>query len=107
MAWSKALVELSVKSCETTEGVIVFDFKDIAKLCLKFYWNQTIYFDLVQSPNIKKPPEMITYTKNLISLFFNKRKSVQPIRFEKVDFNVMGLKPECDLIVNNIAKTLK
>jgi hypothetical protein len=81
MAWAKALVELSVNTCETTEGIIVFEFKDIAKHCLKYYWNQTIYFDLVQSPNVKKPPEMITYTKDLISLFNNKRKSVQPIRF--------------------------
>ena len=59
MAWSKALVELAVNTnepTEPTEGIVIFDFNDIAKLCLKYYWNQTIYFDLIQSPNIKKPP---------------------------------------------------
>ncbi|USK34726.1 hypothetical protein LIT25_05055 [Bacillus sp. F19] len=107
MAWSKALVELVVNTNELKEGVITFDFNDIAKLCLKYYWNQTIYFDLIQSPNIKKPSGIITYTKELISLFFNIKQSVQPIRFEKIDFNTIGLAREYEFTVKNIVRTLK
>jgi hypothetical protein len=66
MAWSKALVELTVNTKDPIEDIIVFDFYEIAKLCLKYYWNQTIYFNLIQSPNIKKPPGIITFTKELI-----------------------------------------
>jgi hypothetical protein len=88
MVWSKALVELSLGvSNEVKEDNIVFDFNYIAERCLKYYWNQTIYFDLIQSPNLKKPPEIITFTKNLIDAYFKRRQSVQPIRFEKIDFN--------------------
>ncbi|WP_335509732.1 hypothetical protein [Bacillus sp. JJ722] len=107
MAWAKALVELIVDTHEMKEDEITFDFNEIAKLCLKYYWNQTIYFDLIQSPNIKKPPEMITSTKHLIALFFNKKQSVQPKRFEKIDFTSIGLADEYKITVKNIAKTLK
>lgn len=107
MAWSKALVELAIHTPDTNKDVIIFDFNDIAKLCLKYYWNQTIYFDLIQSPNIKKPPEIISATKDLISLFFNRKKSVQPIRFEKIDFDSIGLAREYELTLKNIIRTLK
>lgn len=107
MAWSKALVELAVNINEPKEGIIIFEFNDIAKLCLKYYWNQTIYFDLIQSPNIKKPPEIVTKTKDLNSLFFERKQSVQPVRYEKIDFNTMGLSWEHEITIKNIVKTLK
>ncbi|AOY06233.1 HNH endonuclease domain-containing protein [Bacillus subtilis] len=107
MAWSKALVELAVNTNETREGIVIFDLDDIANLCLKYYWNQTIYFDLIQSPNMKKPPEIISSTKDLITLFFTKKQSVQPIRFEKIDFNKIELAREYELAIRNIVKTLK
>jgi hypothetical protein len=69
MTWSKALVELNVNTSKPIEDMVIFDFNNIAKLCLKYYWNQTIYFDLIQSPNSKKPAEIISSTKDLISLF--------------------------------------
>lgn len=107
MAWSKALVELAVTTKEPLDEIVIFDFNDIAKLCLKYYWNQTIYFDLIQSPNIKKPPEIISSTKDLITLFYSKKQSVQPIRFEKIDFNLVGLAPEYELMLKKIVRTLK
>jgi hypothetical protein len=71
MVWSKALVELSLGvRNDIKDETIVFGFDEIAKLCLKYYWNQTIYFDLIQSPNLKKPPEIITFTKDLIDAYF-------------------------------------
>ncbi|WP_097041926.1 HNH endonuclease domain-containing protein [Terribacillus aidingensis] len=107
MAWSKALVESTVNFNDPIDDIVIFDFNDIAKLCLKYYWNQTIYFDLIQSPNIKKPPEIISSTKELITLFFNNKHSVQPIRFEKIDFSAIGLAREYEVTVKNIVRTLK
>lgn len=108
MAWSKALVELAINTeVNTNENIIVYSFNDVAILCLKYYWNQTIYFDLIQSPNLRKPPEILTLTKELIKLFFDKRQSVQPVRFEKINFNSLGLTAKYELTVSNIVKTLK
>ncbi|MGK3722400.1 HNH endonuclease domain-containing protein [Priestia megaterium] len=108
MAWSKALVELSLNINEDTEvETIAFDFGEIAKLCLKYYWNQTIYFDLIQSPSYKKPPEMMTSTKELIKEFFEKKGKVQPVRFERVDFHSLKLEKQYRETVKKIANTLK
>ncbi|MBK0009727.1 HNH endonuclease [Bacillus sp. S35] len=108
MVWSKALVELSLDiNNDSDKEIIVFDFNEIAKLCLKYYWNQTIYFDLVQSPNLKKPPEIITSTKKLVKEFFSKKGSLQPVRFEKVDFTSLALENQYETTVENIARTLR
>lgn len=108
MVWSKALIELSLDvSNENKEETTIFGFYDIAKLCLKYYWNQTIYFDLIQSPNLKKTPAMITFTKDLIEAYFKKKHSVQPIRFEKIDFTSLQLLERYEGTIKNIAKTLK
>ncbi|PFP09369.1 HNH endonuclease [Priestia megaterium] len=109
MVWSKALVELSLNFSDNNDEeieTIAFDFNEIGELCLKYYWNQTIYFDLDQSPNLKKPPEMITYTKELIKEFFFRRGNVQPIRFEKVDFNSLKMEHNYESTIKNIAKTI-
>ncbi|MDM5283804.1 HNH endonuclease domain-containing protein [Peribacillus frigoritolerans] len=107
MAWAKALVELSVTTNEHKEDIIIFDFNEIAKLFVKYYWNQTIHFNLIQGSNIKKPPEIISYIKELISLFFKRKQSLQPIRFEKMDFNTIGLSREYEITIKNTVKTLK
>lgn len=108
MAWAKALVELAVHTdVSIDKNAIVYSFYDVAKLCLKYYWNQTIYFDLIQSPNIRKPPEIITLTKKLIKLYFDKKQSVKPVRFEKVDFHSLGLSTKYEWTVSKIVKTLK
>ncbi|WP_432694335.1 HNH endonuclease domain-containing protein [Priestia aryabhattai] len=108
MVWSKALVELSVNvSDEVDKDIIIFDFEDIAKLCLKYYWNQTIYFDLIQSPNLKKPPEILNHIKSLITHFFDAKNSVHPVRFEKIDFNRLQLIDKYEETVKRIITTLK
>ncbi|WP_208754760.1 hypothetical protein [Priestia megaterium] len=108
MVWSKTLVELSLSIDKNSdEKIIVFDFNKIAKLCLKYYWNQTIYFDMVQRPNLRKPPEIITFTKKLTKEFFSKKVSFQPVRFEKVDFTSLAMENQYETAVKNIAKTLR
>jgi 5-methylcytosine-specific restriction endonuclease McrA len=107
MAWAKALVELAVNIEVDMDNTITFNFYDIAELCLKYYWNQTIYFNLIQGSNIKKPPEIITYTNDLITIFFSKKQSLQPTRFEKIDFNLLDMSYDYELTLKKIIKTLK
>ena len=54
MSWIRAIVE----SCErTSKRKIHFD--ELSKLIFKYYWNQCIFFNLNQSHNRKKKPEII------------------------------------------------
>lgn len=80
MAWGKALVELSIKN----NGTQRIEFRQIAETIFKYYWNQTIYFDLIQGSNISKPPEFITEIKNQINLYYKRNNTKQPIHFERV-----------------------
>jgi hypothetical protein len=86
MAWAKSIVELALLSKRDSPHDIYFDFRQIAELYLKYYWNQTIYFDLTQGSNLKKIPEILGYTKRLINKYFAIKNSCLPERFEKNDF---------------------
>ena len=64
MAWAKALVELSTE-IELNEKIIKIELIDIAKKIIKYYWNQTIYFNLIQGSNYYKQPTILSIVKKL------------------------------------------
>ena len=80
MAWARALVELSIENPNSNK----FYLKDISVKFFKYYWNQTIYFDLIQGSNISKPPEIITLVKKEIANYFSEINKNQPVHFERV-----------------------
>ena len=72
MAWAKSIIELSILTTQYTydnHGRIRFSFKEISERCFHYYWNQTIFFDLVQGSNLNKPPTMISEVKKLIAKY--------------------------------------
>lgn len=83
MAMAKSLVEISLDN--TQNGLVQIPLSVIAKKYLKYYWNQTIFFDLVQGSNLKKIPIILQYTKELIEYYYKSIGSNKPIRFERVE----------------------
>jgi len=83
MAWARSLVELSLERPKTNKIYL----SDIADKFFKYYWNQTIYFDLIQGSNLSKPPEIVSLVKNEISNYYQKINKNQPIHFERVKNN--------------------
>ena len=47
MVWVRSIVE----TCVLDPNVQEIQFDHLSKLIFGYYWNQTIYFDLEQSPN--------------------------------------------------------
>ena len=80
MAWARALVELSIENPNSNK----FYLKDISVKFFKYYWNQTIFFDLQQSPNPIKPPELLTYVKGVISSY-QSEYGFKPTLFDKIE----------------------
>ena len=80
MAWASAIVEC----CVDDDPTEVVHFDRLAKKIFKYYWNQTIYFDLQQGSNPNKPPLLISYTKEKINQY-RSEYGVQPEDFDKVD----------------------
>lgn len=82
MAWAKAIVELSNLYIESKEKEISISIENIAKKMFKYYWDQTIYFNLFQSvPN--QPPVILQEVKSLIESYQKSISDYKPIVFER------------------------
>lgn len=84
MAWARALVEIS---CEKNRKQKI-ELSEIALKMFKYYWNQTIFFDLRQGSNISKPPEFISEVKRYIEKYYSLKDNRYPIHFEKVNIEL-------------------
>ncbi len=84
MAWGRALVEIAVQNPKSKK----ISLEEISKKVFKYYWNQTIYFDLIQGSNISKPPAFITSVKKEIDKYYTKIGNKQPKHFDRVEIQL-------------------
>ncbi|MBR2468445.1 MAG: HNH endonuclease [Clostridia bacterium] len=108
MAWAKSLVEI----CSNQEFLgekLTISLKEIAHKFLKYYWNQTIFFDLIQGSNPNRPPIILTLIKSLIEKYYIAINKKQPEVFEKVEdrFANIGMQNDFEKTLIDIAKILK
>lgn len=70
LAWSKGILECIEEDIiyEKDERIYI-KHKDIVIKMLKYYWNQTFFFNLKQGPNEKAKPEMYQVTNQLIEAY--------------------------------------
>lgn len=107
MAWAKALVEISINENNKNQYVDI-RLEQIAEKFLKYYWNQTIYFDLVQGSNLIKTPVILQKVKELIQEYFIYIDSRKPDRFERVEHIFeKHLNKEYSKCISEIARALK
>lgn len=84
MAWAKAIVELSNKYFDNANEYVELSLFDIALKMFKYYWDQTIFFNLFQSaPN--QPPVILTEVKRIITLYKESVEEFKPIVFERTN----------------------
>ena len=76
MSWCRALVEHSYN--DPNQKKIHFD--KLSELIFKYYWDQTIFFNLEQGPNIKKRPSIHQIVRNEIQQFI-KIYGPKPVNF--------------------------
>ena len=107
MAWAKALVELSIESTYE-DDIVEIKLEDIAKKYIKYYWNQTIFFDLIQGSNLLKTPVIIQNVKILIEEYYKYINARKPDRFEKIEYVLTkDLLKEYTTCINKVASALK
>lgn len=107
MAWAKALVEIACQSIETQEITTIY-LKDIAEKMMKYYWNQTIFFDLVQGSNLQEIPLVVQYIKEFIKKYYDSRDTRKPERFERIEeYLKINMENEYQKCLEQITKTLK
>lgn len=107
MAWAKAIVEYSFlhkndeqrSDCEEVEITL----KEIGSLMIKYYWNQTIFFNLIQGSNIKKPPLILQKVQELIEEYYLIIGEKQPSIFERA---VLSFETTNDRLYQNVLKRI-
>ena len=110
MAWAKAIIDLSILESQLQfdrHGRVRFSLHQIAERFFHYYWNQTIFFDLVQGSNPSKPPTMISEVKALIDTYQKISNNYFPIVCAKVDFVSLGLEKEVQDLLKVYIRTLK
>ena len=65
MSWTRALVELCLECPDRHE----FHLDEFSQLVFKYYWNQSIFFNLQQGPSALKRPEIHTMVLEAIDKY--------------------------------------
>ena len=100
MAWAKAIVELSGLYNDIDTEEVNVNLCDIVEKMFKYYWDQTIYFNLFQSAP-SQPPVILQHVKKLISLYQKYKKDYKPVVYNKVDEELK------DVFKNDFNKAIK
>ena len=95
MSWVRSLVEWSVKNPRKKH----IHFNDLSPLIFKYYWNQTLFFNLNQGPNPLKKPEIHQIVLKEIQKYQSNYDS-KPVFFTRVQNKI-----EIDVV--KISSTLK
>ena len=107
MAWAKALVEIAIEE-QYTEDIIEITLDEIAKKYIKYYWNQTFLFDLIQGSNLLKTPVILQTVKVLIEQYYNYMGVRKPDRFERIEHILLfNLSKEYSNCIKKVTTTLK
>mgnify|MGYP001263060613 FL=1 len=83
MVWIRSIVE----TCVLEPSLQTIHFDKLSKKIFGYYWNQTIYFDLEQSPNPQKRPEIYQIVVEEIERYRSKY-GYQPQWFSRIENKV-------------------
>ncbi len=87
-AWARALVEVTAEAGSAAGGGdLEIDLRSTAAGMIKYYWDQTVYFGLVQGSNPCKQPDLNSRVRELIGEYYGNRRPGEPVRFVNAVFN--------------------
>lgn len=107
MAWAKAIVELSGKYKDVAIEQIEIPIIDMVEKMFKYYWDQTIFFNLYQSAP-SQPPVILSEIKKMIALYQKDNSHPKPIVFIKAENKIKTkYKEEYDKAIKNSISNVK
>lgn len=105
LAWGRAIIEICMD--REIEDSITIHFYDIAHKMIKYYWNQTFFFNLKQSPNQNKKPVLVQNVEHLIEKYKELSLSNIPIWFDKAENTLNSDKNFYENIITTCSHKLK
>jgi hypothetical protein len=115
VAWAKAITEISLDLDYNTilaevdqdeNKKVEISLTQIAEKVIRYYWEQTIFFNLQQSPNSIKPPKIVSVVKGLISDYQVEKRSNQPVKWYRSNVEVI-CKEQYQKAIKKIIEALK
>lgn len=106
LAWGRAIIEICCLIDEPQETNII-DFNNIAHKMIKYYWNQTFFFNLKQSPNPIKRPVLVQNVEILIEKYKNITSSNIPVWFDKAEVILKTDNDFYQTVISKCARKLK
>ena len=106
LAWGRAILE-NVYTLNHIEENNVITFDAIAHKMVKYYWNQTFFFNLRQGSNIKKKPIIVQQVDLLIDKYKELTGSSVPIWFDKAEEELTKEQDFYKSVLKKCARKLK
>ena len=106
LAWGRAIIE-SACLIDDVEDNNIITFKTIAHKMIKYYWNQTFFFNLKQSANTNKPPVLVQQVQLLINKYIELSSSTIPVWFDKAECILETDNAFYNHVINTCARKLK
>lgn len=108
LAWGRAIIEsIQLNHFTVNENCNIISFDVISEKILKYYWNQIFFFQLKQSPNIKKPPTIYQITNSMIDTYRTDKGTNIPIWFDKAKSYFTANHHEYDKQIKKISRILR
>ena len=106
LAWGRSIIE-NVCMIKDIQSKNTITFEMIASKMIKYYWNQTFFFNLKQSANDKKPPILVQNVYALIEEYKKVTASTIPIWFDKAEVMLMRNEDYYTKMIYKSARKLK
>lgn len=117
LAWGRALIECVVfDHVQKVDQTVIIPFRNIASHMLEYYWNQTFFFNLKQSPTEQKTPLICQKTNRLIEHYKVGKESPFPVFFLKAkeyfisnenDFYLKTIKEIASVLTKDVSYRFK
>lgn len=106
LAWGRAILE-NVYTLNHIEENNIITFDAVAHKMVKYYWNQTFFFNLRQGSNIKKKPIIVQQVDLLIDKYKELTGSSIPIWFDKAEEELTKEQDFYKSVLKKCARKLK
>ncbi len=84
LAWGRSIIEcVLTQSYREEKENIYLSFSALSENILKYYWNQTFFFNLKQGPNKEKPPIILQITQEVIEKYKTQTNSNIPVWYDQ------------------------
>lgn len=108
LAWGRAIIECALLEKHDSHDMDkLMDISQVVEKMLKYYWNQTFFFELKQGPNPIKEPKLYQYTQEAINHYLSITQLNSPVWFDRAESILKEDGHFYDALIKKMVRTAK